>query len=168
MVPAPAATPMQTYATGTLVERGAVRQLVDQLAAQKLIAGDSVSDDGHEPPEYRLYLRLIGVATKDEMLALTQHESPIVRGYAARYVVEHAFSTAHLELLLADATMVTTFEGCSQDTEPMSWVVVQALCDHRDAPGPRASLQQIAAGRSVGHAHDAVPAQRAQQCLSSL
>lgn len=109
-----------------------LRTMVDDLAAEKLIASERIGYAGAPSRAYIIFASIRGRATEDQMIALLTHESPVVRGYAAQDVAARMpRAYAKLEPLLVDRTSVETMSGCILRTRTVSEVVIEALCAQR-------------------------------------
>lgn len=134
--------------TSALIERPAIRSLVDDLAAAS-VTSEHVGYDGHPSPDFALYARLRAAATDAEMSALLEHGSPVIRSYAAMRVVERDLTDARLERLLDDGTFVPTHFGCLGSAMPVARITEQALCDFRAQPTAARALAKLAAEGST-------------------
>lgn len=59
-----------------------IKKLVEQLSKENMILGRAVSVGAEERPPYKAFKKLVDVASIDELVLLTKHDNPIVRGYA--------------------------------------------------------------------------------------
>ena len=59
-----------------------VKKLTRQLPKEDMILGRAVGAEGAERPPYKAFQELVNIATLDELVALTKHKNPIIRGYA--------------------------------------------------------------------------------------
>ncbi len=140
--------------TAELVADPEVRPLVDRLAAAARIESEAVGAAGAPSPTFKDYETLVGRATREQLLALLFHTSPVVRGYVAMHVVDHfAPDAAAVYPLLRDATPVERVEGCTIFGTAVSDVVVEALGNLAVRAPPAADLLLRAANdRALGAA----------------
>lgn len=102
--PAAAAT---LRSTAELVKDPALAAKVDQLAAKDGIQSAHIGQ-GTPSQTFALFEEIAGAASREQLLLLLQHQSPVVRGYAILHVKEHfAEETAVLGPLLGDETEVS-------------------------------------------------------------
>lgn len=105
-------------------------ELVEQLAHAASLDDRFVGDDGDRSPTWRLYEQLLAKATAAELLPLTRHQSPIVRGYAVRAIVERGDRVDTKQLMLEhkdDVAEVTTHSGCCKAQEKIGDVIFATL-----------------------------------------
>jgi len=121
--------PMPTFhPTAELVTDPELRPLVDRLAAATRIESAAIGAAGAPSQAYKDHEALVGRATREQILALLLHTSPVVRGYLAMHVADHlAPDAAAVYPLLRDETSVERVEGCTIFATSLSDVVVEAL-----------------------------------------
>lgn len=88
--------------------------IVTAMANERMVTTRHVGRGGTEPEQWRRYLRLRDAATDDDLLALVDHNSPVVRCYAFRALAErrHAEAFPILVRHMMDTTVVTVFSSC--------------------------------------------------------
>ncbi len=105
-------------------------ELTARLAAAETLDGPMVGDGGDKSDTWRAYERWRAAATAEQLREFTKHESPIVRAYAVRALVETDadvdFAAIAGEHVL-DTAKVTTFEGCGQGVEAVGDVMLATL-----------------------------------------
>jgi len=127
--------------TSALVQRAEVATLVDDLAKEKQIESSHIGAGGSPSQVYAKFVAITKAATEAEMVALLQHESPIVRGYVAEHVAEKLPARLDSVVPLAeDWTGVPTLNGCMKGMDSIGEIVVQSLCRSRDKEAGAALL----------------------------
>jgi len=137
--------------TAALVAGPAARAAVDALAKAEQVADRHVGVDGHESEEFRLFTAVVQAATEAELLALLDHESAVVRAYAAQHAARTASDASRERIrasVLADTTPVMTHQGCFHMPMTVARVAAQALCDNRSTGGT-ALLEELASEKSA-------------------
>lgn len=151
---APKPPPFPGKPTSALIQRAEVAALVDALAKEKTLESSHIGAGGSPSQVYAKFVAIEKAATEAEMIALLQHESPLVRGYVAQHVARDAPARMDALVPLADdATGVETRNGCMGGFESVAEIVLQALCYSR-APEAGRTLGTIAqkGGRSAPRA----------------
>lgn len=118
---------------GVRAQEPTVGGLVARLARAGSLDDEAVGYAGVRTETFRLYEELLSRATAAELLALTRHESPIVRGYAVRGLLatKAGFDAAQTALdHLADTQEVTTFSGCTLQKRMAGDVIFELLRPH--------------------------------------
>lgn len=106
---------------------------VDALARRPRVQGEALFRDagGNFNPAYPDVRDLLLGSTRDQRVALLQHESPIVRMYLAEYFIgQHGTRAEDLENLyplLSDGTRVETLTGCVGMTGSIGWQLSREL-----------------------------------------
>lgn len=101
-------------------------ELTAQLAKSATVDDAMVGDDGAKSETYRTYERWRDRATIAELQDFTRHQSPVVRCYAVRALVELEAAVdwpAILQGFLRDTAGVRTFRGCCLADEKVGDVV---------------------------------------------
>ncbi len=114
-------------------------ELTTQLAKAETVDAAMVGDDGSKSDTYRIYERWRDRATVAELQGFTRHQSPVVRCYAVRALVELEAGVdwpAILQGFLRDTAQVRTFSGCCLADEKVGDVVF-------DDVRPRLSDEQV-------------------------
>jgi hypothetical protein len=143
---APAPSASSAFAgkpTSALVKRPNIAALVDALAAEKRVESSHVGAAGAPSDAYKKYRALVKQANADEVAALLQHESPVVRTYLAQHVASEL--PDHLRALVplaSDTTQVDTLEGCIGGRDTVGDRVRTALCES-DLPQAGPALMAI-------------------------
>ncbi len=105
-------------------------ELTARLAAAKTLDDSMIGDGGDKSETWRTYERWRAQASAAQLREFTKHESPIVRAYAVRALVETDadvdFAAIAAEHLL-DTAKVTTFQGCCQAAECVGDVMLATL-----------------------------------------
>ena len=139
-VHAHAPKPFPGKATRKLVARPEVATLVDALAAERSVESSAVGAAGAPSGVYAKFAALAAKATPDELAALSQHESPVVRGYVGRHLATRGpVRPAILAVLGGDETEVDTLDGCIGGKRTVGAIVREALC-YSERPEAGAAL----------------------------
>lgn len=102
--------------------------LVQALAKAESLDDEAVGDGGVKSETWKTFEALRACAGKDELTALLEHASPIVRGYACRALMDTQPAADWPKLLaarIADAAAVITFEGCTRSEHKLGDVVLE-------------------------------------------
>jgi len=92
-----------------------VDELTATLAQAESLDDEAVGEGGVKSATYRTFEALRDKATKEQLLKLLEHGSPIVRGYAVRALADRKEQVdwlATLRRFATDAAPVKTFQGC--------------------------------------------------------
>jgi hypothetical protein len=117
------------HKTEELVSDPALRKAVDALAGAKRVESSHIGEAGAPSKTFALFDSALKLATESDIVALLQHESPIVRGYFAQHVARTM--PRHLDALtplFEDATQVESISGCIGSNQPLANLVLDALC----------------------------------------
>jgi hypothetical protein len=115
--------------TADLVKRPEVAALVDALAAEKVIESSHVGFGGAASDVFKKFQAIAEKATPDELAALVEHESPVVRGYVGEHLARKGpIRVEALAALAGDETMVETLHGCIGGGDAVGRLVIQELC----------------------------------------
>jgi HEAT repeat protein len=146
--PATAAGPShRTYLpTKALISDAKLARLVDVLARSQSLDSPAIGVAGEASSTYLLFDRVVHAATRQQVLALLRHESPIVRGYMARHVALTAElgGVEALYPLLGDSAPVATRVGCRASQTPVSHIVLEALSLRAEHPRVQSLLLRAA------------------------
>jgi HEAT repeat protein len=118
--------------------------LVDGLARHEAVDTES-ADEGGEPSQvHQAFQRVVAAASREQVLALVLHRSPIVRGYMAELVPERfANDTRALLPVLADTTTVRIVTGCIVSEVRVADLAIDALCRHATGPTAPDTLLEV-------------------------
>jgi hypothetical protein len=108
-------------------------ELVQKLAQAESLDSDAVGGDGVKTETWSTYERLAAKATKAELLQLTHHTSPIVRGYAVQALAASGAAIDWKQLVLdhlRDTAEVMTFQGCVKASEKTGDVIFDTVREH--------------------------------------
>lgn len=106
-------------------------ELLQQLARAETLDDEAVGDGGERSETFRCYERLRALATADELRQWTRHESPVVRGYAVRGLLDKGVPIDAMAIArehLHDEAQVTTWRGCVRARQAIGDVVLDLLC----------------------------------------
>jgi HEAT repeat protein len=113
--------------TAQLVADPKLAALVDELATSSEIQSSAISVGGGPGPVYDVFAALSRAASPEQMLALLDHQSPVVRGYVIWYVARTPEKLGLLEPLLDDFTEVTLHRGCRPRPTTIADLVLDTL-----------------------------------------
>jgi hypothetical protein len=115
--------------------------VVAELASEPRYTSEAIGYSGTRSPAYELYSQLILIADDEDLRALLDHESAVVRLYAFQGLIHRDFAAAPLIAeLRAKEDPVDTQYGCSQWRSRVGQIAKQIVED-------RASLRQRAQER---------------------
>ena len=99
-------------------------KLVDEMAEYKRLHYERLSVEGHSHL-YKLFLKLRSLATENELLELTRHKSPVVKGYSVWALVDKASNhTKDLFLSLkTDTTYIDSRQGDLGGYDPLIFLL---------------------------------------------
>jgi len=107
-----------------------VDDLADRLAAAGTYDDETISDE--PSPVFVDYLRLRTTASSSQLVRLADHESPVVRCYAVRALIDTE-ATEHLPAILAqhsrDTAKVQVRSGCTRYEQEVGDVMFDAARD---------------------------------------
>jgi HEAT repeat protein len=137
--------------SGQLVNDVPLAALVDKLAQATTIEGDRVGYGGESSETFALARRIADAASLEQAQALLQHQSPVVRGYLAKHVIENLpAALPAVYPLLADSTHVNTLYGCIGSGETISKYVLDHLRAQAERPEVQALLLRAAYDPQLG------------------
>lgn len=102
----------------SIVPAQTLTELTETLAKAETLDDEAIGDGGEKSATFSAYEQFRDLATRDELLARLLHQSPIVRGYAARALADKHEKVDWLAVLrahVADLQTVTTFRGCVKE-----------------------------------------------------
>lgn len=115
--------------TAALIQRPEVAALVDDLAKEKMLESSHIGAGGVPSDVYKKFAAIVAKADEGELAALLEHESAVVRGYAAKHIAYKVGSRVNALVPLADdPTSVATLNGCIGMQNAMGSIVREALC----------------------------------------
>lgn len=110
-----------------LVPAQTLTELTETLAKAETLDDEAIGDGGDKSATFRAYEQFRDLATRDELITRLDHQSPIVRGYAARALADKKEKVDWLAVLrahVADLQPVTTFRGCVKGQEVFGDVLI--------------------------------------------
>ena len=109
------------------------RQAVEELAKSPSIDSERIGVAGLPSPNFKRYERVVQLASLSDLEALMSHRYPVVRGYAAKGILQKdPKQAAALYPLLADAASVETVNGCNMGSDTVGYIVALALAWNAD------------------------------------
>ena len=128
------AVPLLALALPLPLHAQTVEALVQALAKAPSLDDEAIGDGGIQSETWKAFVALRTRASKDELVALLAHGSPIVRGYACRALMDTQPKADWPNLLAArasDAATVITFEGCIRGERRLGDVVLEWARDRK-------------------------------------
>ena len=120
--------PLVLQPTNDLVTDPETRRLIDALASEARMESSHIGAAGAPSAIWAKWDAIAKRATPAEIVALTRHEKPVVRGYAAQYVIHSLPAEAGALLpLLGDQATVHTQEGCSGADTTLAGIIIEGL-----------------------------------------
>lgn len=99
--------------TRALLQDEALSTLVDALAHYDRIESSHVGFAGAPSEVYAAFQKVQERASREELLSLLRHESPVVRGYIVQHIISKTpEDIPHLSSLIEDQSPVNTLDGC--------------------------------------------------------
>lgn len=143
------APPLRFIKTADITTDEALRAAIDALAAANVIESSHIGAAGAQSPVYAKYLAVVKLASPEQLTALLQHESPVVRGYLVRHFANEngGAGIGALQPLLADATHVKRLDGCQVGGSSIAQLVVEVASE-----STRANKTNVAAQDLLVHA----------------
>lgn len=123
-----------------------LRPIVDTLVAYNSIDDEGVGYSGSKPITYKTFEKLNQIASDDELIRLTNHFSPAVRGYSFWGLVERNHP-AIKEIALnhtQDAAVVDRMSGCTEYPVGLNEFLLATLIDNCRNPDFHVSPEDIA------------------------
>lgn len=113
----------------TLRIRDDIAILVSAIAEENMLNEQHVGIAGKESPQWKRYIKLSKLATNEELISLTDHDNPVIRGYSFRALANRKSSETFSILLkhLSDTTKVQTFSGCIMGEEMLSYYFINIV-----------------------------------------
>lgn len=106
----------------TAIAKDSLQPIVDSLVQFNAIYDEAIGFAGSKPLVYTWFEKLNEIAQEDELIRLTHHTSPTVRGYAFWALVERE-SPKVKEIMLehtADTVLVARMSGCLRYEEKLN------------------------------------------------
>lgn len=130
--------------TTALISDPTLGRLVDELAVQPQIEG-RVIGSGASPSEiWPVYRKIVASSSVAQRIALLQHQSAVVRGYFASYVIASEPDLVDMVFpLFADRTAVTSISGCIKESKSMAEYVMTAMTTRAESPRVLAMAERI-------------------------
>lgn len=91
-----------------------VMKVADSISMSEMIQEKYIDREAYMPQQYLLYIKLLNICTEDELVELTNHPDPKVRGYAYMGLVESG-SGELIRVLLkneTDTALLKYQSGC--------------------------------------------------------
>ena len=110
-----------------------LQQAVNELAKSPSIDSKRIGEAGLPSPNFERYERVAQLASFTDLEALLSHPNPVVRGYAAKGILQKDPKQATaLYPLLADSISVKTVNGCIGGSDTVGNIVALALAWNAD------------------------------------
>lgn len=138
------AAPTVLQSTAQLVMDPKLAVLVDRLAASDEIQSRAIGPQGVPGALYAVFATLSNIASPAQMIALSTHQSPVVRGYVIWYVARTPDKLGLLYPLLGDFTSVNLHSGCKTIPIPIAHLLLYALTEERERDSVQALLLRAA------------------------
>lgn len=99
--------------------RSRIATLVSAMVEENMLNEEYVGIAGEETEQWKRFVKLSELATNEELISLSDHDNPVVRGYFFRALANRKSSETFSILMkhLSDTTRVQTFSGCIMSEE---------------------------------------------------
>jgi HEAT repeat protein len=138
--------------------------LVDVLATGRAVESERIGPGASPSQIHEAFRKVLAAGSREQIVLLARHRSPVVRGYMAGYIAERLpEETEALGSLLRDTAKVEVISGCSKEASRVADLAVDALCAHAQAPAAQDTLLAAAKGKG-----DSKVRRRALECVAAL